>query len=153
MKSTTFAFLLCVFCGAQASTEGKDHPIVKVINLLEGLKSKSIAEGKEEAVAYEKFVYWCTTSKDTLNDAIADEKERIAEETDKIAGLKKQIESLEEDIATLDEQIKDNEADAKEAKRIRKKEARLYAAAHQDLTSTIRAVDGCIKALNAAESK
>ena len=59
---------LCLLRGA--ASFAADHPIVKVINMLEGLKAKSIAEGKEEAVAFTKFQYWCTTSTDTLKDPL-----------------------------------------------------------------------------------
>ena len=89
MKCASVALIFCVLCGADAgsavSGAGKDHPIVKVINLLEGLKAKSIGEGKEEAVSFTKFQYWCSTSTDTLKDAIADEKEKIDELEDYFA--------------------------------------------------------------------
>jgi len=153
MKVVAVTVLLCALCGTHASITSKDHPIVKVINMLEGLKEKAIAEGKEEAVAFTKFEYWCSTSTDTLNDAISDEKEQIEELSDKLAGLKKQKEGLEEDISTLEEQIKDLQAAGKTAKSNRKKEASLYSKANKDLASTITAVDGCIKALEGAEGK
>jgi len=41
------------------------------------LKAKSIAEGQGEQVSYEKFTYWCSTSKAELKAAIADAKETI----------------------------------------------------------------------------
>ena len=70
----------------------------KVIDLLKGLKEKSIAEGKEEEVAYTKFQYWGSTSISELKDAIANEKEQIDELKDKLAGLEKKKTSLEEEI-------------------------------------------------------
>jgi DNA repair exonuclease SbcCD ATPase subunit len=152
-----FLAFVCVLCAASAhatsSIAGKDHPIVKVIGLLKSLKAKSIAEGKEEAVAFGKFEYWCSTSIDTLKDAIADETETIEELTDKIAGLTKEKETLEEEILSLEGQISDLEASAKKAKDDRADEERLYTEANKDLGSTIKAVDECIKALNSAESK
>lgn len=36
----------------------KGHPIEKVIGMIKNLKEKAIAEGKEEAVAFQKFEYW-----------------------------------------------------------------------------------------------
>jgi len=150
MKCAVAILFLCALCGANAS---QAHPIAKVINLLEGLKDTAIAEGKEEAVAFSKFEYWCKTSVDTLNSAIADEKETISELEDKLAGLNKQKESLEEDIDKLADQIADLDASAKAAKDTRKDEANLYSKANKDLASTIKAVEGCIAALEGAESK
>jgi septal ring factor EnvC (AmiA/AmiB activator) len=150
MKFVAVTLLFNVICAANASA---GHPIVKVINLIKELKEKAIAEGKEEEVAYTKFQYWCSTSIDTLKDAIQEEKETIDELKDKIAGLTKEKESLEEDIAQLEEQIAELEASAKAAKDNRKKEADLYDKAHKDIEATIDAIEGCIKALEDAESK
>jgi len=147
MKFAGVALVFCVLGVANAT-----HPIEKVIKLIEGLKGDSIAQGQTEQVDYEKFVYWCTTSKDALSSAIADENEAIDELTDKLAGLNKQKETLEDEIETLEGEIKDLMADAKAAKDTRKKEAGLYKKANNDLGSTIKGVEGCIKALEGAES-
>jgi len=137
-----------------ANSAGSDtNPIEKVIGLIKDLKAKAIAEGKEEAVAFQKFEYWCSTSLSELKDAISDEKESIEELTDSIAGLDKKIEGLGKDIDNLNQDIADLQASAKAAKDNRKEEADLYSKVNKDLQSTIDAVDGCISALEGAESK
>jgi septal ring factor EnvC (AmiA/AmiB activator) len=155
MKFVAVSFIL-LFIGASAlassSDVNKDHPVVKVIDLIKDLKEKSISEGKAEAVAYEKFTYWCSTSIDTLNAAITDEKELIDELKDKIAGLEKTKATLEDEIASLEEQIKDLEASAKASEEKRKEEADLYTRADKDLEDTIKAVADCITALQEAET-
>jgi len=146
MKFVATSLLLCALSGARA-----EHPIAKVINLLQGLKEKAIAQGKQESVDYQKFQYWCTTNSDELNGAIADEKESISELTDKLAGLQKEEETLNEDISSLEGQIKDNEASALAAKNLRNDEQNLYNKANKDLKSTIKSVGECISALEGAE--
>jgi len=146
------AVLLCL-AGANAGAVEKDHPIVKVIAMIKGLKATSIAEGQAEEVDYTKFTYWCSTTSATLKDAIADEKEKIDELEDQLAGLNKQKESLTEDIKTLEGELADLAASAKEAKDDRADEAALYDKANKDLGSTIQAVEGCIKALEGAEGQ
>merc|ERR1719171_2002503 len=121
--------------------------------MLESLKAKAIAQGKEEQVAYEKFTYWCSTSKAELSSAIADEKETISELEDTIAGQKKEIETLEAKIGRLEDEIGDLEASAKAAKEDRESEAKLYAKVSKDLDDTIKAMGDCIKALEDAETK
>merc|ERR1719486_715719 len=96
-----FAFGFSVYFQFANSVATNDHPISKVIKMLQGLKAKAIMDGKHEEVAYQKFTYWCSTSIDTLKDAIADEKEKIAELEDLIAGKTKELESLEEEIDKL----------------------------------------------------
>jgi uncharacterized coiled-coil protein SlyX len=142
---------LCALAGASATA--KDHPIVKVIGMLESLKAKAIAQGKEEQVAYEKFTYWCSTSKAELSSAIADEKETISELEDTIAGQKKEIETLEAKIGQLEDEIGDLEASANAAKEDRESEAKLYAKVSKDLDDTIKAMGDCITALKDAETK
>jgi DNA repair exonuclease SbcCD ATPase subunit len=147
-----FALLCCHHAGA-AVTASADHPMVKVIAMLEDLKAKSIAEGKEEAVAYEKFTYWCSTSIAEVKDAIADEKSTIDELSDAIDGKKKEIESLKEMITTLEEQLGKLDASAKAAKDDRADEAKLYEKTNKDLEATIKAMADAIKALKEAEGK
>jgi DNA repair exonuclease SbcCD ATPase subunit len=147
------ALLSCYAFGhGLAESANKDHPIVKVIDLLKDLKEKSIGEGKEEAVAYQKFEYWCSTSIATLKDTIAEEQETIAELQDKLSGLEKDKATLEEDIATLEEQLGELAASAKAAKDKRDDEEALYNKASQDLEDTIKAVEECIAALEEAEA-
>jgi DNA repair exonuclease SbcCD ATPase subunit len=148
-----FVVVLSLLCCVGSSVVGKDHPIVKVIDLLKELKEKSITEGKEEAVAYQKFEYWCSTSIATLKDTIADEEELIDELKDKLAGLEKDKAALEEDISTLEDQLKDLAAAAKAASEKRDKEAALYDKANKDVEDTIKAIEDCIKALKDAESE
>jgi len=152
MRSIAVTLLLCTL-SCDGSTVDKEHPIAKVINLLDDLKAKSIAEGKDEAVSFTKFQYWCSTSTTELKNAITDENEKIDELTDKLAGLNKQKETLEEDIATLENQLKENEAAAKSAKELREKTEKLYNKANEDLEKTIKAVGECIAALSGAEGK
>jgi len=143
---------LCTFASASAVVAAKDHPVVKVIKLLEGLKETAISEGKQEAVAYEKFTYWCSTSKAELNQAIADETETIDELKDTIAGKVKAKESLEGKISELEDQLTELQASSKSAKDDRAAENKLYEKANTDLASTIKAVEDCIKALEGAET-
>jgi len=139
--------------GNSAADNSKGHPIERVIKLIKDLKEKAVAEGKDEAVSYGKFEYWCKTSKSDLSDAIADEKEKIEELESKLDGLNKVKASLEKEIEELEEQLSANEAAAKKAKDIRKDEASNYSDANSDLKKTIKAVQECIKALKGAEGK
>jgi len=151
MKTSVAAALVLAACKGAEANQG--HPIERVIGLIKDLKAKAIAEGKDEAVAYGKFEYWCKTSKSELNDAISDEKEKIGELESKLDGLEKLKASLESEIEELEEQLSANEAASKKAKDIRRDEAEAYDDANTDLRKTIKAVEDCIKALEGAEGK
>jgi hypothetical protein len=54
-----------------------EHPIAKVISMLEDLKVKAREQGEEEAVNYQKFEYWCKNTIKELTTAIANDKDTI----------------------------------------------------------------------------
>jgi len=156
MKSAyPLAILLCLgaFTVGNAKAVSKaDHPISKVIKLLEGLKAKSIAEGQGEAASYEKFTYHCSTLSKELKEAIADEKEAISELKDLIAGKTKEKEVLENHIDELKEQIALMMATDVNATAIRAKEEGLYKSVLADAKGTIQAVQDALTALQSAET-
>jgi len=153
MKSAV-AILLCLGAitggNARAVSQG-DHPITKVINLLEGLKAKSIAEGKGEAVSYGKFTYHCSSVIKELKEAIADEKETITELTDQISGKTKEKEVLEEQITALKDQIAEMMAASRKADKIRADEEGAYNEVLADAKDTIKAVEDALTAMTSAE--
>jgi len=128
-----------------------EHPIAKVIAMLEDLKVKAREEGEAEAVSYQKFEYWCKNSLKQLNTAIEKEKALIVTLEDEIDSKTKLITKLTEDIKVLEKQLSDSEAAGAKAKEIRDEENTEYEAAAKDFDSTISAVEECITALE--ESK
>lgn len=137
-----------LLCGS--ATASQDHPIEKIITLLNGLASKAEGEGKDEAVAYTKFEYWCKNSIKTMRKAISEENDDIDALSSKIdaktkeqAALKKQIEELTEELQKLD-------LSAAKALGQRDKNQQLYADSSSDIRSTIAAVEECITALEGA---
>jgi len=129
---------------AAASSE---HPIEKVITLLKGLAVKAEGEGKNEAVAFNKFVYWCKNSEKELNKAIAEENDTIDALSNKIDAKTTEDKALTGQIAKLTEEIKKMDNAAKKAKDLRDKANKLYTESKTDMKATIKAVEECIKAL------
>lgn len=148
MKATFAALLLS---GHVNALKVQEHPIANVIGMLEGLLSDVEAEGKTEALAFQKFEYWCKNSKKTLNKAIVEEKETIDSLESKIEAKTKAATALEEQIAGLEEQLGKLETRGKEAEAGRNRDNGLYEEAHTDRASTIDAIEQCITVLK--ESK
>jgi len=134
-------------CGTAAAS---DHPIEKIITLLNGLATKSENEGKEEAVAYTKFEYWCKNSIKELKNAIAEENDTIDALSSKIDAKTKEKEALEKQIKSLEEELGKLDLSAAADKKRREKTNALYKEASSDLQTTIDAVKDCIKALKDA---
>lgn len=90
MKTFCLFLALLAAVAPAAASRSQDHPIVKVIEMLDGLAAKAKAEGEEEGLAYEKFEYWVKTSVKELNGAIKTETEDIDELNDVISGKTKE---------------------------------------------------------------
>merc|ERR1719316_441892 len=103
MLAAAAALLLGTSLGAEVTVQ--EHPIAKVIKMLEDLSSKAESEGKAEAVSFSKYQYWCKNSAKELNKAIAEEKETIDALESKIDAKTKEAATLEEEIDGLEEQI------------------------------------------------
>merc|ERR1719310_600703 len=115
--------------------------------MLEDLATKAEAEGKEEAVSFSKYQYWCKNSNKELSKAIAEEKETIDSLANKIDAKTKEAATLEEEIASLEEQIAKMQAAGKKADEDRAAAAKLYEETNQDFKDTIEAVEDCESAL------
>lgn len=134
-----------------SSNEAQDHPIKSVIDMLDGLKNEVEAEGKSEALNFQKFEYWCKNSDKSLNKAITEEKETIDALESKIEAKTKEAKALEEQIAGLEAQLGKMETRAKDAQNIRNQEDAIYQEATADMQSTIDAIGECITALKEAK--
>jgi len=137
---------LAMLSMASAST-AKEHPIGKIISMIEELKVKAMTQAEEEAAAYQKFEYWCKTTMKELNKAITEGKEKVEVLEDTIESLTKEIAKLEVDIETLTKQIEEIEAASVKAKKIREDEEAAYKEADSDFTETIDAIQTCIDSL------
>jgi len=144
MKSVSAA----IFCGTCAVA----HPIEDVIGMLKDLATKAEEEGKEEALAFQKFEYWCKNSVKTLNKAISEENDNIDALSSKIEAKTKESTALKKQIVGLTDQLGKLEATAKKAKDQRDDENSLYRDARDDTQSTIVAMSKCIDALKDAKS-
>eukprot|EP00929_Paragymnodinium_shiwhaense_P089810 TRINITY_DN4_c1_g2_i1.p2 TRINITY_DN4_c1_g2~~TRINITY_DN4_c1_g2_i1.p2 ORF type:complete len:729 (-),score=339.55 TRINITY_DN4_c1_g2_i1:123-2309(-) len=123
------------------------HPMEKVIKMLQDLSAQAEAEGKSEAVAFDKFSHWCTTSSKTLKGAIAEENTKIESLKNQISGEEKLIAELTKQIAQLEKEINNSNLAADEAKKLREETAGLYSQASEDHKATIQAVKDAIAGL------
>jgi hypothetical protein len=129
-----------------------EHPIAGVISLLQKLGVQSKEEGAAEAASFQKFTYWCKSSKKTLDKAIKTEKKDIGSLTDKIDGLTADIAALGEDIKTLSANIKEMETAATKASGVRDDEKALYDDEQSNFEATITAVGEAIDILKGSKA-
>eukprot|EP00929_Paragymnodinium_shiwhaense_P089765 TRINITY_DN4995_c0_g1_i2.p1 TRINITY_DN4995_c0_g1~~TRINITY_DN4995_c0_g1_i2.p1 ORF type:complete len:717 (-),score=238.36 TRINITY_DN4995_c0_g1_i2:156-2306(-) len=145
-----FAGALAVL--AYTAEAGSDeHPIEKVVGLLQDLKEQVKAEFQAEEVTFSKFTRWCRNSQKTLEKAIGEGKAKVETLESTVASKTKEEEVLTEEIKKLEEEIAEYEAAATAAEEERKAQADLYDQADKDFADTITAIDDAIAALEGAK--
>merc|ERR1719324_1228129 len=95
-------YVLLFLAASAARNVAADHPVGKVVTLLQDLMDKVKTEGQAEEVSYQKFVYWCKTSTAELSDAIKEEKDTIDTLESTIDGKTKEVVLLNEEIKKLE---------------------------------------------------
>jgi len=135
-----------------SSTATSEHPIQKVLDLLDDLMTKAEEEGKAEALQFQKMEYWCKNSDKTLKKTIKKEKSDIESLEAKIDAKEKEKETLEEQIADLESQISDLETKGQEAKDARKAANDLWKEEDADFDLTVEGIDEAITEIEGAKS-
>eukprot|EP00418_Pyrodinium_bahamense_P032625 CAMPEP_0179152246 /NCGR_PEP_ID=MMETSP0796-20121207/73974_1 /TAXON_ID=73915 /ORGANISM="Pyrodinium bahamense, Strain pbaha01" /LENGTH=596 /DNA_ID=CAMNT_0020853437 /DNA_START=56 /DNA_END=1842 /DNA_ORIENTATION=+ len=143
--------ILALSSNGAVAKSGDQHPVERVILMLQGLSAKAEVEGKQEALLYEKFEYWCRNSGKTLSDAIKEEKETIDSLKSQIEAKEEQEDTLKDQIDQLAKQIANLDATSGTAETNREEGAGIYAETSADFNSTIKAIADAIKELELAK--
>merc|ERR1712129_607300 len=97
-------------CSALSSTSDT-NPLAKVMDLMDELKAKIVAEGEAEAKAYEEYLQWCQNSVQDSGFAIETATKEKGELEAKITELTAEIDESGTKIEDFAAAIASNEAD------------------------------------------
>jgi len=151
MKLSAILLLLAV-SSCQASKE-KLNPITRVVELLEGLAKKVEQDGKMEEDLYETYVCWAKTvikTKTATNEAA---KARIEELSSYIEDIKAGRVEFTSERTDLEAAIKELNEEIETANNLRDKEAADFAAAQDEMTKAIAALEQAVEVLDEATKK
>ena len=126
-----------VFLAALTVQSAELGPIQKVIQLVDELQAKVIAEGDSSQVAYEEFVDWCGKQAIETKHAIEDATESRETLTATIETAAANVEELSAEIADLTGSISRQEAEYAEAQANRKAEHEDFLARDANLGETV----------------
>jgi len=145
--------LASVMMLASPSTAANTNPIAKVLELMDSLKTKVVAEGEAEDKAFGEYFEWC-------DNAAANTKFAIKTATAEQAKLEAVIAKSVADVTTATTQIEDlagsistAEAEVSDATTIREKEHADFAAAESELVDTVDTLDRAIGMLEREAAK
>merc|ERR1719506_3298393 len=144
MNGMKWIFLLPFISVTATATKAGGGPIQKVLQLMDELQSKIMAEGDAAQIAYEEFVDWCQKQAINTKHAIDGSDEQIEALQSTIDGAQAYIDQLKTEIGGegaqepgLTGKISKLEKELSAATDIRKKEKADFDALDADLSETI----------------
>eukprot|EP00933_Yihiella_yeosuensis_P035494 TRINITY_DN2904_c0_g1_i2.p1 TRINITY_DN2904_c0_g1~~TRINITY_DN2904_c0_g1_i2.p1 ORF type:complete len:696 (-),score=234.80 TRINITY_DN2904_c0_g1_i2:629-2716(-) len=141
------AVILSSLLGASAVSAG-DHPIKRVIALIQNLADEAKKEGVSEADTYEKYTHWCGKTTGVLKKAMDKESTSIVSLQSKSESKASEKTVLEKEIESLIKEIAEIEKSSSVAADSRKKDVELYESTLKDFDDTIGALQQSIKGLS-----
>jgi len=148
MKASALA--ACLFAAANAASNTQKTSITsiqKVLDMMEEMKAKGIAEKKDEAVKFSAFNQWCGDTTRVKNNEISAGNAKIDELNAAIEKHAAEIRKLTERIEELDEDNGRWAKDKESAAAVREKENIDFKATVLDYSESIDAVQGAITVL------
>mmetsp|Transcript_40066 Transcript_40066/g.103715 ORF Transcript_40066/g.103715 Transcript_40066/m.103715 type:complete len:697 (-) Transcript_40066:151-2241(-) len=141
----------CVSACSWRAQAAKVTPVEKVVELLGKLQVQVEQEGKEEAVAYDKYACFCKEQVDEKLYAITKSKEKIEMLDTKIEKLGAEITSLDGEIADLGKEIDGLTEKMKKAKEVREGEHAVFLENQADVDGAISACERALEALKSSK--
>jgi len=146
-----FAFV-CLFVAVQAaavtkSSEDKQRPVTKVINLLKDMQEQLKKEGEEDEEVYEKVACWCETNDKEKTTSIADAEGHITALTASIEEGTATSARLNTEIKNLGTEIAKNQEALDKATALRKEELAEFNAEEKDVLQSIGALKSAVTVL------
>merc|ERR1719382_911480 len=152
-RVSTIALLSCLTAAdaaarLRATSVANMNPIRKVVTLLQHMQAQVTKEGEAEEQLYKKFMCYCQTSGNTLEDGIAAAGAKIEQ-------LQADVKALAENGGNVKEQIKKAQADRAAAKAalkdgaaVREKEKAAFDSLKADAGANIGAINKAVAALS-----
>jgi len=137
---------LCLFVAALSLSHG-DSPITRVVVLIEGLKSKIIADGQMEQAVYDKYACWCEKTTGRKASAIEAAKASIDSLSNDIKELKGRLGSFVAEVAGLEKNIAETQASITKTEKLRKNENEEFLSDKASLEQGIANLEKAIQVL------
>jgi chromosome segregation ATPase len=143
------ALLVFAFCFAPAFSV---TPIQKVIQMLEDMHAKGVAEKEAEAAAHTEYMQFCKDTAWDKSTSIKTAKAAIEELTADIGKGGADILVATKEIAALDADITQWTKDVKRETDMRDEAHKVFAATHEDYSDAIDAVERALQTLKGGAS-
>jgi len=123
------------------------NPIRKVVQMLQSMQAKVVAEGKKQEAMYNKFMCYCASNNKGAQETIAESNVRTASLESSIKEAIAQKDQLEADLVQHQKDYKQAQQAVEAAVSIRQKEAKEFAKEKAGLESDLAALTKSITAV------
>lgn len=150
MALSFLLFGLSAIAATASTSSGEVTPLEKVIIMLEDLQTEVVTEGKAEAKTYDKFACFCKDMTAEKSEAIKSGGETKAELEGHIEELITTRDGLDDQIAEFEKQIAETEAQMKDLAAQRAETMKIFDGNAADLKGAIAAIKAAIDVLKAS---
>jgi len=147
--------LVCLLglAGFAQAERGAGDVVARVVNLVEELKAKIVADGKAEQKVYDKYACWCEGTSARKATDIHREMAEIKSLGSKILSNKGLVATRAAEISELARNMDENRKEQAEATSIREKENAGYTENKALMEQTMNALERAIETLSGAGTK
>jgi len=146
-------FALTIFGSCGAALAEQSNPLGKVLELMNELSAKVVAEGEVEAEAFKEYFDWCDDTAKNGQFAIDDASKQKAKLEANIDKLSSEIQVAGVQIEELAGSIAQVESELKDATLIREKEHTDFMASESELVDAVDTLDRAVGILSKEAAK
>merc|ERR1740121_1738934 len=146
-------FSILALAGVRGATASESNPLGTVIELMDSLAAKLVADGDAEDKAFHKYVEWCDETTANQKYDIDTATTKSSELGATITKATSDIEAAEGKIGDLAGKIAKAEGELKDATLIRKKEVAEFSASEAELSDTLSALSRAIDIISKEMAK
>jgi len=146
-------FALAIFGSCGAALAEQSNPLGKVLELMDELSAKVLAEGEVEAKAFKEYFDWCDDTAKNGQFAIDDASKQKAKLEANIDKLSSEVQVAGVQIEELAGSIAQVESELKDATLIREKEHTDFMASESELVDAVDTLDRAVGILSKEAAK
>jgi len=130
------------------AVEAKEHPVSRVVKLLQDMKGQLEKEADADEEVYSKMACWCSTNDKGKTKSISDAGARIANLENTIEKMTSLSATLNGEISGLNKEVAANEKSLEVATTLRAKQLAEFNAVEKEMVQSISALNSAVVVLS-----
>lgn len=141
-------FLVITEVAARSLQSDGERPVMKIVRMLQDMKSELEAEKADDEAVYKSLDCWCKSNDDEKAQAIKTGQAKVADLKANMGEFAAKIEEIREGLATTKEKLREDQTALSTATEIRMKEVKAFQGEETDLLASIQSCKQALVVLN-----